>query len=101
MKTLSIAFVLSLVTVLVSSAETIRGRQSDQRQKITQGVRSGELTRPEASRLYSRNATLTREYIRDRHDGAGLTPAERRRLTAKQNRLGRSIYLQKHDGQQR
>jgi hypothetical protein len=96
---LTLALGLTLAGIL--PAASFRTQQNEQRQRINQGLRSGELTRQEALRLYGRQAILDREAIKDLHDGRGLTPMERRKLNGMQNRLSRSIYRQKHDRQVR
>jgi hypothetical protein len=101
MKTQIITLMLSMAIPLVVSAESFRAEQIEQRQRIRQGVRSGELTRPEASRLLRGHVALNREYARDRRDGGGLTFAERWKLDKQQDRLSRSIFRQKHDRQDR
>jgi hypothetical protein len=93
--------ILGLTMTMGIQAESFRKDQHDQRQRIYRGVRSGELTRPETSRLYRRSADLSRDYARDRRDGNGLSFNERRRLEARQSQLSRSIYRQKHDRQDR
>lgn len=93
--------ILGLTMTLGLQAESFRKDQRDQRQRIHQGVRSGELTRQETSRLYRRSVDLSRDYARDRRDGNGLSSGERRRLEARQSSLSRSIYRQKHDRQDR
>ena len=101
MKTQLLALVLGSMMAVGLQAESFRGDQRDQRQRIHQGVRSGELTRREATRMYSRSADLSRDYARDRRDGGGLSAGERRRLEIRQGALSRSIYRQKHDRQDR
>jgi hypothetical protein len=93
--------ILGAMMALGLNAESFRKDQYDQRRRIHQGVRSGELTRREASRLYSRSTDLSRDYWRDRRDGGGLSRGERRRLEVRQDHLSRSIYRQKHDRQAR
>jgi hypothetical protein len=96
---LALGFMLTIGSVL--QAESIRHEQHQQKQRINQGIRSGELTRSEASRLYRREAGLQWRAARDRRDGGGLTWMERNKLQSQQNRLSRSIYRQKHDKQDR
>ncbi|HYI97552.1 MAG TPA: hypothetical protein VEX68_28700 [Bryobacteraceae bacterium] len=95
------ALMFSLVLGSVVQAESIRHEHRQQMGRIHQGIRSGELTRSEASRLYQREAALRWQTVRDRRDGSGLTSSERNRIQTQQNRLSRSIYRQKHDGQDR
>lgn len=79
----------------------INARQDEQRQRIQQGVRSGELTKREAQQLREREANLRRVEARDRRSGHQLNEAERRQLQAQLNQNSRAIYRQKHDKQDR
>ena len=101
MKKHFLALTILLALGGVSQAESIRHEQRQQMGRINQGIRSGELTRSEASRLYQREAALRWQTVRDRRDGAGLTWSERNRIQTQQDRLSRSIYRQKHDRQDR
>ncbi len=83
------------------TARDINSRQNEQRQRIQQGLRSGELTRAEAQQLREREARLGRAEAQDRRDGHRLTEAERRALQARLNRNSRAIYQQKHNKQYR
>ena len=75
-------------------------REQNQRQRIAQGVRSGELTRPEARRLIKGERRLHRHERYAKSDGV-VTPAERARLQRNANRMSTLIYRQKHDPQSR
>ncbi|MGH8263553.1 MAG: hypothetical protein ACRET4_08735 [Steroidobacteraceae bacterium] len=75
-------------------------REHNQRQRIAQGVRSGELTRPEARRLVRGEKRLHRNERIAKSNGV-VTPAERARLQAEANRMSGRIYTQKHDPQTR
>jgi len=75
-------------------------REHNQRQRIAQGVRSGELTRPEARRLVRGEKRLHRNERIAKSNGV-VTPAERARLQAEANRMSGRIYRQKHDPQTR
>ena len=97
MKKHLVAIMFLLTGANVLQAESIRHEQRQQMRRIDQGIHSGQLTRQEASRLYYREAALQWRTARDRRDGGGLTWMERSKLRAQQNRLSRSIFLQKHD----
>jgi hypothetical protein len=84
-----------------ADAQRIHNRQHNQGDRIQQGVRSGELTRPETRRLATRERELRQDVRRDRIDGGGLTARERARIENRQDRLSRDIYRQKHDNQSR
>jgi ABC-type uncharacterized transport system YnjBCD ATPase subunit len=68
--------------------------------RIRQGIRSGELTRPEARRLEAEQARIRVDERFARADGT-LRPRERTRLNNELRHAGRDIYRQKHDGQDR
>lgn len=78
----------------------VNQRQENQRDRIAQGVRSGELTRHEARVLAHKEAELARLEARLKSDGK-LTPQERARLQHRLDVLSKEIYQQKHDAQDR
>ena len=91
-------FVLGVSTVSMAG---INRREYREQQRINQGIRSGELTRREATRL---EAGLARIRINERFarmSGGGISPRERARFERELNRESRGIYRQKHDGQDR
>ncbi len=85
-----------------ASAGTPRldARQDNQRARIVQGVRSGELTRPEARRLAHGQAELRRDERAAKRDGV-VTARERAALQHEANRQSHRIHRQKHDAQDR
>jgi hypothetical protein len=78
-----------------------QGRHVKQQKRIGQGVRSGELTRPEARRLERNAVRVHRSIKRDRRDGGAFTPRERVKAQKKLNRQSRAIARQKRDNQDR
>jgi hypothetical protein len=72
----------------------------NQQKRIGNGVRSGELTRPEARRLERRQARIAYDKAKAKSDGV-VTAEERAKLAREQNRASRSIARQKHDAQKR
>lgn len=96
------AVVASTVWATEASAShrTIDGRQHHQQARIRQGVRSGELTRQEASQLGRQQHRIRVDERRARSDGE-VTARERRHLHRSLNHASRNIYRQKHDGQSR
>jgi hypothetical protein len=78
----------------------VNARQHHQRDRIQQGVRSGELTRRETGRLVHEQRDI-RQLERDYKADGTLTGAERRDLHQEQNQASRHIYAQKHDAQDR
>lgn len=92
--------VITLSALTLSAAEVDRRLRSEHA-RITQGIRSGELTRPEALRLRTQERAIARQIHRDRIDGAGFTAAERARARQAEASLSRNIARQKHDTQYR
>lgn len=89
------------VTDTSAQRQGINERQANQRSRIANGVRSGELTRRETKRLVREQAQIRRMEHRFRKSGDGLTPRERMRLQRELNQASRHIYRQKHDRQDR
>jgi hypothetical protein len=93
-------FVLGLSIVSMAHTPRINRREREQRQRIHQGIHSGELTRHEARRLTREQAAIRAYEARARATG-GVSWRERRRLDNMLDRASRDIYRQKHDRQDR
>jgi hypothetical protein len=77
----------------------IHQRKTDQRGRIAQGVRSGQLTAGETSRLEHQEAGINKEERGMRaQDNGHLTRSDRRTLHQQQNQESRRIYRDKHNG---
>jgi hypothetical protein len=77
-------------------------RRQDQQDRIAQGVKSGQLTAGETSRLENREQGINREVSADKQaNGGKLTGADRKAINQSQNRASRSIYRDKHNGARR
>jgi hypothetical protein len=76
----------------------VNARQHNQRDRIQQGARSGELTRRETGKLVHEQREV-RQLEREYKSDGKLTGAERRDLHQEQNEASRHIYDQKHDAQ--
>jgi hypothetical protein len=102
-KSLSLVVAVVVGVLMAAPAEAARAdrRQVKQQARITQGVKSGELTKAEAVRLEARQAALQQEKREARADDGRLDAAERAKLERKQDRLSRRIRVQKHDAQSR
>jgi len=79
----------------------VNERQQNQRDRIRQGVQSGELTGVEAARLRRQESQIRLNEARARQSGGEFTPQERARIQRQLNRESRKIYRQKHDAQDR
>ena len=78
----------------------VNARQADQRERIQQGIRSGELTRGEARQLGAEQRDIRQEERQYKSDGV-LTKVERKDLQQDLNAASKDIYNQKHDAEQR
>jgi hypothetical protein len=102
---LTLAGVFAAVSASQADAQRTRDpgvnqRQHNQRERIQQGVKSGELTRRETGRLAEEQRDV-RQLERGYKSDGTLTDAERRDLQHEQNQASRDIYRQKHDEQER
>jgi hypothetical protein len=75
-------------------------RQQQQRERIGNGVQSGELTMRETRRLAAGQVHLNRVERRVKADGV-VTARERARMHHEANQQSRRIHRQKHDAQDR
>ena len=84
--------------VFAQTATPVIGQtQRNQEARIAEGVRSGELTRPEARNLQQQQRTIQTEKRAARADGV-VTSAERRQIKRQQAHANRAIYKKKHNG---
>jgi len=74
----------------------VRERQANQKARIRQGVKSGELTKGEARKLHQEQKTIQAEKQMAKTDGK-VTPEERAKLRKDQNKASRDIYRLKHN----
>ena len=74
----------------------VRAREINQKVRIKQGVRSGELTRGETRRLTTQQVKVRRDAVKAKSDGK-VTPRERAKLKRDLNRSSRTISRLKHN----
>jgi len=73
-------------------------RRENQQDRIAQGVRSGQLTPGETSKLEKQQQSINREDAHMRQaDGGKLTGADKKALNQRQNRASNNIYNKKHN----
>jgi hypothetical protein len=84
--------------VLAQSTATEVQRNTNQQQRIEQGLQSGALSTKEAGKLEREQTQVDRMEKNALKDGA-LTPAESARIQSAQNKTSKSIAAQKHDAQ--
>jgi uncharacterized membrane protein YebE (DUF533 family) len=94
------ALALLVAGPVLAGTPVLNQREHNQIHRINQGVRSGELTRPEAARLYRSEYRLNHNEAIAKSDGV-VTARERARLQVQADRTSARIYNQKHDAQNR
>jgi hypothetical protein len=96
--------IVALAITSIAQAQTrtpvINQRQHNQKSRISQGVRSGELTHSEAHHLRADENRISRTKRMDKANGR-VTPAERSQLRHEENRTSRAIYRDKHNSRVR
>lgn len=97
---LALATGLTLPAVAGTRDPGVNARQLHQHQRIANGVRSGELTRPEAKDLRSDQRDIRQEERGFKADGQ-LSSNERQELHQDQRAASQEIYQDKHDAQTR
>lgn len=86
---------------LLNAAE-VDARQRAQEQRIEQGVKSGELTKKEATHLEREHKAIHKEIKADRGaNGGKLTRAEKRHINKQQNKVSKKIHRKKHNAAER
>lgn len=108
-KLITVVSIISLCLLATGQAETVRrgtrspginARQHIQRDRIGQGIRSGQLTRDEVKDLAEEQRDIRQEEQEYKSDGV-LTKDERIDLHQDLNQASKNIYEQKHDDQKR
>ncbi len=82
------------------STPVVDKREDIQKERIKDGVKSGELTKAETKHLVKNQRHIKRTESKAKADGV-VTPAERAKLDRKQDRASKRIVKQKHDKQER
>jgi hypothetical protein len=73
-------------------------RRQDQQDRIAQGVKSGQLTAGETSKLENQQQGIHREIGADKQaNGGKLTGLDKKSINQSQNRASRNIYRDKHN----
>ena len=96
---LLIAGVMFVLSVSSANAQ-IRHRAVNQKHRIAQGVKSGELTKAETKNLVEDKKEIHHETVLAKSDGK-VTAGERRIIRKDQNQESREIYRKKHNARVR
>ena len=76
----------------------VNGRETNQQNRIANGVKNGSLTPQETSNLEKREANVQKREQKDMAEHNGhLTKAEQKGINRQQNRISKSIYKDKHN----
>jgi hypothetical protein len=102
-KKIMFAALLIIGFAVASSAQNtpkVDAREANQKARIRDGVKDGELTKKEAKGMRAEQRHIKKVEHRAKADGE-VTAAERAKLDRKQDRASKHIAKQKHDGQTR
>jgi hypothetical protein len=81
-----------------SQKPEVAQRKENQQDRIAQGVKSGQLTAGETSKLETKEAAINGETRADRAaNGGKLTAAEKQQINKQQNQTSKQIYQDKHN----
>ena len=76
----------------------VNGRETNQQNRIANGVKNGSLTPQETSNLEKREANVQKREQKDMAEHNGhLTKAEQKGINRQQNRISKSVYKDKHN----
>ena len=102
---LAATFILSPVAILAQApataptSATINQRKENQQDRIAQGVKSGQLTPGETSKLEHQEAGINKEERGMRaQDNGHLTKGDKALINKQQNQESKRIYRDKHNG---
>lgn len=100
MKTpLTLAAVAATLLAATAASAQVNARQNEQQHRIDNGVASGRLTPGEAAHDERQQGRIARTEDRMRaRNGGPLSPGQKARLTARQDRASHHIYATKHNG---
>ncbi|HEY4355352.1 MAG TPA: hypothetical protein VGN16_06370 [Acidobacteriaceae bacterium] len=77
----------------------VNGRETNQDQRIANGLRSGQMTSGEAARADQRQAQIDRQVHNERvANGGTLTNQQRQQVNREQNAASQQIYRDNHNG---
>lgn len=95
-----IAIMVMALGISNANAQQIKQTAKNQKHRIRQGVKSGELTRSETRNLVKQEKEIHQEVKAAKADGT-VTGAERREIKQDQRQTSRAIYRKKHNRRDR
>ena len=93
--------IFSLISLNVSAQsekKTVKEKQVNQSERLSEGTKNGSLTDKEAARLYNEQVQIQEQKKAAKADG-NYTRDERKDIKKDQKRASRHIYKNKHDAQ--
>ena len=99
-KFLAVAIVFGALFTTTVSAQTVHQKSKNQRHRIAQGVKSGELTKAETKNLVKDQKEIHQEVKDAKADGV-VTKDERKDIKKDQRQESRKIYRKKHNARER
>jgi len=73
-------------------------RRENQQDRIAQGIRSGQLTPKETSKLEKQQQGINKQVATDRRaNGGSLNASQKKQINKSQNQASRNIYQKKHN----
>ncbi len=102
MKTKIILAAVAFLTLATTSvnAQKIKKHAKNERHRIAQGVKSGELTKAEAKNLRNDQKEIRQDVKAAKVDGV-VTPVERKEIRKDQRKASKKIYRKKHNNRDR
>ena len=92
------AFAQATTPVVPAKPSTINQRKENQQDRIAHGVKDGQLTAGETSKLEHQEAAINKEEAGMRaQDNGHLTAQDRKTLTRQQNQESRRIHRDTHN----
>lgn len=88
-------------TVAQVSAQSIADKSHNEKQRIVQGVKSGELTKNETKALVKEQVGIRKDIYRAKTDDGKIGPHERAAIKHDQRKASRHIYRAKHNNRDR
>jgi hypothetical protein len=73
-------------------------RRENQQDRIAQGIKSGQLTAGETSKLERQQQGINKQVAKDRRaNGGTLTASQKKQINKEQNQASKNIYKKKHN----
>ena len=103
MKTrLIVPFILFLtVAVINANGQSVRNHSRNERARIAQGSRSGELTKREKVRLSKEQREIRKDIRTAKTNDGHIGPRERKHIRREQRKASRHIHRAKHNNRKR